>query len=212
MYIIIAGMNNITINLAKKLIADGNEITFVDSNENKSEEIEKKIGFVNVLGSPYNKSTLIESGIERANFFIASDMKDEINFLSVMLAKYLNNEIISISLVNKISNKRIFIGDEFDFAIEYDEMISDTLNSFIANKFDQLIYTNTDNHTEIRIISIGKDSSLIGKTINDVDLNNESEVIAILSSSGTISHNLSNTLNPLDKILIQSTINYKNDE
>lgn len=212
MYIIIAGMNNITINLAKKLIADGNEITFVDSNENKSEEIEKKIGFVNVLGSPYNKSTLIESGIERANFFIASDMKDEINFLSVMLAKYLNNEIISISLVNKISNKRIFIGDEFDFAIEYDEMISDTLNSFIANKFDQLIYTNTDNHTEIRIISVGKDSSLIGKTINDVDLNNESEVIAILSSSGTISHNLSNTLNPLDKILIQSTINYKNDE
>ena len=212
MYIIIAGMNNITINLAKKLIADGNEITFVDSNENKSEEIEKKIGFVNVLGSPYNKSTLIESGIERANFFIASDMKDEINFLSVMLAKYLNNEIISISLVNKISNKRIFIGDEFDFAIEYDEMISDTLNSFIANKFDQLIYTNTDNHTEIRIISIGKDSSLIGKTINDVDLNNESEVIAILSSSGTISRNLSNTLNPLDKILIQSTINYKNDE
>jgi len=212
MYIIIAGMNNITINLAKKLKADGNEITFVDSNENKSEEIEKKIGFVNVLGSPYNKSTLIESGIERANFFIASDMKDEINFLSVMLAKYLNNEIISISLVNKISNKRIFIGDEFDFAIEYDEMISDTLNSFIANKFDQLIYTNTDNHTEIRIISIGKDSSLIGKTINDVDLNNESEVIAILSSSGTISHNLSNTLNPLDKILIQSTINYKNDE
>jgi len=212
MYIIISGMNNITINIAKKLIADGHEITFVDSNQNKSEQIEKEIGFVNVLGSSYNKSTLIESGIERADFFIASNMKDEINYLSVVLAKHLNNKIISISLINKISNKINFLGDEFDFALEYDEMISDTLNSFIANKFDQLIYTNTDNHTEIRILSVGKDSSLIGKTPNDIDLDNETEVIAIISSSGSIAHNLNNTLNPLDKILIQRTINYKNNE
>ena len=139
-------------------------------------------------------------------------MEDEINFLSIKLAKHLNNEIISICLVNKISNKKNFSGEDFDFALEYDEIISDTLNSFIANKFDQLIYTNTDNHTEIRVISVGNDSNLIGKTLNDIDLSKESEVIAIISSSGSISHNLSNTLNPLDKIIIQSTIIYKNNE
>tara|TARA_B100001250_G_scaffold132917_1_gene113558 strand:- start:29304 stop:29942 length:639 start_codon:yes stop_codon:yes gene_type:complete len=212
MYIIISGMNNITINLAKKFISDGNEITFIGLDKDKAEEIEKDIGFVTVLGSSYNKSTLIEAGIERANFFVASNMEDEINFLSIKLAKHLNNEIISICLVNKISNKKNFSGEDFDFALEYDEMISDTLNSFIANKFDQLIYTNTDNHTEIRVISVGNDSDLIGKTLNDIDLSKESEVIAIISSSGSISHNLSNTLNPLDKIIIQSTIIYKNNE
>jgi len=212
MYIIISGINNITINLAKKLITEGNEITFVDLNQNKSQEIEKSIGFVSVLGNAFKKSTLVEAGIERADFFVASKLKDEINFLSVQLAKHLNNEIISISLVNKTPNKQFFLGDEFDFAIEYDEMISDTLNSFIANKFDQLIYTNTDNHTEIRIISIGKDSNLIGKTINNIDLLNESDVISIISSSGAISHNFNNTLNPLDKILIQSNIIYKSNE
>jgi Trk K+ transport system NAD-binding subunit len=91
-------------------------------------------------------------------------------------------------------------------------MISETLNAFISNKSNQLIYTNTDNHTEIRVLSVGNNSSLIGKTINDLDLDNETQVIAIISSSGLISHNFSNTLNPLDKILIQSTINYKNND
>lgn len=212
MYIIISGMNNITINLAKKLISDAHEITFIGNDKNKSEIIEKEIGFVYILGTPDNKSTMIEAGIERADFFVASNLEDDMNFLSVKLAKHLNNDAVSISLVNKISNKKYFSGDEFDFVINYDDMISETLNAFISNKSNQLIYTNTDNHTEIRVLSVGTNSSLIGKTINDLDLNNESQVIAIISSSGSISHNFSNTLNPLDKILIQSTINYKNND
>ena len=110
-------------------------------------------------------------------------------------------------MVNKIENKDIFNGDEFDFAIEYDEVISDNLNSFIANKFDQLIYTNTDNHTEIRVISVGKESDYVGKTVGELALSDESKFIAIVSSSGAITHNINNVLSPLDRILIQNTIN-----
>ena len=119
---------------------------------------------------------------------------------------------ISEKTVNKIENKDIFNGDEFDFAIEYDEVISDNLNSFIANKFDQLIYTNTDNHTEIRVISVGKESDYVGKTVGELALSDESKFIAIVSSSGAITHNINNVLSPLDRILIQNTINYKDNE
>ena len=59
MYIIISGMNNITLNLSKKLIADGNEVTFIGPDEKKSLEIEKEIGYVSLLGNSYNKNTLI---------------------------------------------------------------------------------------------------------------------------------------------------------
>ena len=162
-------MNNITINLAKKLIAEGNEITFIDDDKSKSEKIENEIGFVSLLGTSTSKSTLIEAGLERADYFVASNIEDDINFLSIKIAKSLNNDITTVALINKTSNKKYFAGDDFDFALEYDEMISETLNSFISNNFDQLIFTNTDNHTEIRVISVGNDSSLVGKTINDID-------------------------------------------
>tara|TARA_B100000214_G_scaffold300617_1_gene230900 strand:- start:6859 stop:7506 length:648 start_codon:yes stop_codon:yes gene_type:complete len=212
MYLIISGMNNITINLSKKLIADGNEITFVGTDEKKSLDIEKEIGYVSILGNSYNKNTLIEAGIERADYFIASTLYDDINFLSSEIAKSLNENIYTICLVNKIENKDIFNGNNFDFVIKYDEVISDNLNSYIANKFDQLIYTNTDNHTEVRIISVGKESEYVGKTVSEINLPNESEFIAVISSSGVISHNINNSLSPLDRILIQNTINYKDND
>ena len=65
-------------------------------------------------------------------------MEDDINFLSIKIAKSLNNDITTVALINKTSNKKYFAGDDFDFALEYDEMISETLNSFISNNFDQL--------------------------------------------------------------------------
>ena len=212
MYLIISGMNNITINLSKRLVADGNEITFVGTDEKKSLDIEKEIGYVSILGNSYNKNTLIEAGIERADYFIASTLYDDINFLSSEIAKSLNEKIYTICLVNKIENKDIFNGNNFDFVIKYDEVISDNLNSYIANKFDQLIYTNTDNHTEVRIISVGKESEYVGKTVSEINLPNESEFIAVISSSGVISHNINNSLSPLDRILIQNTINYKDND
>ena len=212
MYIIISGMNNITLNLSKKLIADGNEVTFIGPDEKKSLEIEKEIGYVSLLGNSYNKNTLIEAGVERADYFVASTLSDDVNFISTQIVKNINENIYTICLVNKIENKDIFTGDEFDFAIEYDEVISDNLNSFIANKFDQLIYTNTDNHTEIKVISVGKESDYIGKTVGELGLSDESKFIAVVSSSGAITHNINNVLSPLDRILIQNTINYKENE
>ena len=145
-------------------------------------------------------------------FFVASTLSDDVNFISTQIVKNINENIYTICLVNKIENKDIFTGDEFDFAIEYDEVISDNLNSFIANKFDQLIYTNTDNHTEIKVISVGKESDYIGKTFGELGLSEESKFIAVVSSSGAITHNINNVLSPLDRILIQNTINYKDNE
>ena len=106
MYVIISGMNNITINLAKKLIAEGNEITFIDDDKSNSEKIENEIGFVSLLGTSTSKSTLIEAGLERADYFVASNMEDDINFLSIKIAKSLNNDITTVALINKTSNKK----------------------------------------------------------------------------------------------------------
>ena len=69
------------------------------------------------------------------------------------------------------------------------------------------IFTDNDNYTEIRIMSAGTDSRIIGKSVSEIELPNNSKVIAIISSSGNISHNFSNTINSLDKIIFQVPIN-----
>jgi Trk K+ transport system NAD-binding subunit len=207
LYIIISGMNNLTFALAKKFISQGDEVTFIDSDEAKSKNIDKTLGFISILGNSYNNHTQVEAGIERAQFFIAANIDDEINFIGAQVAKSLNQDIKTIILLNNISNKEIFMDDEFDQIIEYDEIISSKINSYITSQSDMNIYTDNDNYTEIRILSAGTDSQIIGKSINELNLSKNTKTIAIISSSGNISHNFSDTINPLDKILLQVSMN-----
>ena len=207
MYIIISGMNNLTFNLAKKFISQGNEVAFIDSDEVNAKKIEKTLGFISILGNSYNNKTQLEAGIERAQYFISASLNDGINLVGAQIAKSINNDIKTIILLNNNSNKEIFMGDEFDHIIEYDEIISSKINAYITNESDLNIYTDNDNYTEIRVITAGTNSEIIGKTLKELNLPNNSKIIAILSSSGNISHNFSNTINPLDKILLQVSIN-----
>ena len=207
MYIIISGMNNLTYNLAKNFISQGNEVAFIDSDEVNAKKIEKTLGFISILGNSYNNKTQVEAGIERAQYFISASLNDGINLVGAQIAKSINNDINTIILLNKSINKEIFMGEEFDHIIEYDEIISSKINAYITNESDLNIYTDNDNYTEIRVIAAGTNSEIIGKTLKELNLPNNSKIIAILSSSGNISHNFSNTINPLDKILLQVSIN-----
>ena len=207
MYIIISGMNNLTFSLAKKFISQGDEVTFIDSDESKAKKIEKLLGFITVLGNSYNKQTQLEAGIERAQYYISANLDDEINLTGTQVAKSINKDIRTIILLNDINNKEIFMDEEFDQIIEYDEIVSSKINSYITNQSDMNIYTDSDNYTEIRILSAGTDSQIIGKSINELNLPKNTKIIAIISSSGNISHNFSDTINPLDKILLQVSMN-----
>lgn len=200
-------MNNLTFSLAKKFISQGDEVTFIDSDESKAKKIEKLLGFITVLGNSYNKQTQLEAGIERAQYYISANLDDEINLTGTQVAKSINKDIRTIILLNDINNKEIFMDEEFDQIIEYDEIVSSKINSYITNQSDMNIYTDSDNYTEIRILSAGTDSQIIGKSINELNLPKKTKIIAIISSSGNISHNFSDTINPLDKILLQVSMN-----
>ncbi|NCG35118.1 MAG: hypothetical protein GWO78_03875 [Dehalococcoidales bacterium] len=207
MYIIISGMNNLTFSLARKFISQGDEVSFIGADEAEAKKVEKTLGFITILGNSSNNQTQLEAGIERAQYFISADLDDGINLIGAQVAKSLNQDIKTIILLNNIRNKEIFMDDEFDQIIEYDEIISSKINSFISSESDMNIYTDSDNYTEIRILSAGTNSQIIGKSLNELNLSKSTKIIAIISSSGNISHNFSDTINPLDKILLQVSMN-----
>ena len=200
-------MNNLTFSLARKFISQGDEVSFIGADEAEAKKVEKTLGFITILGNSSNNQTQLEAGIERAQYFISADLDDGINLIGAQVAKSLNQDIKTIILLNNIRNKEIFMDDEFDQIIEYDEIISSKINSFISSESDMNIYTDNDNYTEIRILSAGTNSQIIGKSLNELNLSKSTKIIAIISSSGNISHNFSDTINPLDKILLQVSMN-----
>ena len=207
MYIIISGINRVSYQLWENFIARGNEVTFIDSNQHNVSFIEENLGFLTILGNSYNKQTLLESGIDRANYFIAAQSEDENNLVSCQLSKFINPDIKTISIINSKKNREIFLNEDFDFIVDNDEILSNSINAFISDYSNLSIFIDNDNFTEIRIITAGLDSEIIGKSVSEIKLPNNSKVIAIISSSGNISHNFSNTINSLDKIIYQVPIN-----
>ena len=149
----------------------------------------------------------MEAGINRADYFIAAHQNDENNLVSCQIAKFINSDIKVITLLNSKKNREIFLNDDFDYMVDYDEILGNSINSYISDYSNMNIFTDNDNYTEIRIMSAGTDSRIIGKSVSEIELPNNSKVIAIISSSGNISHNFSNTINSLDKIIFQVPIN-----
>ncbi len=203
MYIIISGINEMSKNLAINLLEHGDEFIFIDNNEKKIKKNEGIFGFVNQHGNSYSKETLIDAGIERANFFIAANGDDKINFVSSQIAKNINSKIFNIILINDQSNIDIFKGNDFDFIIKSNQITADTISSIIENNTILHLFTNTDSHTEIIMIIISENSNYIGKTLNEIFLPNDSKIIAMINSSGNINYDYSTDLRVLDKILIQ---------
>ena len=70
MYIIISGINEMSKNIAINLLEHCDEFIFIDNSEKKIKKNEGIFGFVNQHGSSYSKETLIDAGVQRANFFI----------------------------------------------------------------------------------------------------------------------------------------------
>lgn len=193
--------------LGEGFITQGNEVTFIDPKQFNADRIEKSLGFLSILGNSYNKKTLLEAGINRADYFIAAHQNDENNLVSCQIAKFINSDIKVITLLNSKKNREIFLNDDFDYMVDYDEILGNSINSYISDYSNMNIFTDNDNYTEIRIMSAGTDSRIIGKSVSEIELPNNSKVIAIISSSGNISHNFSNTINSLDKIIFQVPIN-----
>jgi len=212
LYIIISGINEISKNLAINLLEHSDEFIFVDNNEKKIKKIEGIFGFVNQHGNSYSKETLIDAGVERANFFIAANRDDKINFVSSQIAKNINSKIFNIVLINDQSNIDIFKGDDFDFIIKSNQITADTISSVIENNTVLHLFTNTDSHTEILMIIISENSNYIGKNPNEISLPNNSKIIAIINSSGNINYDYSTDLRVLDKILIQIPLKHEKTE
>lgn len=85
--IIIVGCGKVGLTLINRLLAEDNDITFIDKNPKMVEKISTECDALGVVGNGASYKTLIEAGIENADLFIAVTESDELNLLCCTVAK-----------------------------------------------------------------------------------------------------------------------------
>ena len=94
MKIIIAGAGEVGSHLAKMLSNESNDLTVIDSDQERLDALSENTDVVTVTGNPSSIRVLKEAGVEDADLFIAvnpSTSKD-VNIVSAILAKKLGSK------------------------------------------------------------------------------------------------------------------------
>ena len=97
MKIVIAGAGEVGSHLAKMLNNESNEITVIDSRDERLEALSANTDVITVEGNPSDIHVLKQAGVEHADLFIAVNPSEsqDVNIVSAMLAKKLGSKKVT---------------------------------------------------------------------------------------------------------------------
>ncbi|MBQ3251916.1 MAG: Trk system potassium transporter TrkA [Oscillospiraceae bacterium] len=101
MDIIIAGTGKTGLTLARQLIAEGHDITLIDTNARVLESALERCDAMAVCGNCASKKILLEAGVKKADLLIAAADADEVNLLCCMTAHGVNKSIHTIARIRR---------------------------------------------------------------------------------------------------------------
>lgn len=99
MKIIIAGNGKVGAALTRKLSAEGDDLTLIDSKLEVLESSEERYDIMAVQGNCASMDVLLQAGVQEADLLIAMTGEDEINLLCCLTAHGLNKKIHTIARV-----------------------------------------------------------------------------------------------------------------
>ncbi|HPX06406.1 MAG TPA: NAD-binding protein, partial [Tenuifilaceae bacterium] len=121
MNIIVAGAGEVGTHLAKMLSNEYHEITVIDPDAEKLDEIASSSDLITVVGSATSIAALKEANIKKADLFIAVAHSEETNIISATLAKRLGAKKVIARIDNNEyllpNNKEIFLNLGIDSLI-----------------------------------------------------------------------------------------------
>lgn len=99
MNVIIAGEGKVGMTLTKKLLAEGHDLTVIDTKQDILSTIVERFDVMALEGNCASMEVLAQADIKNADLFIAVTGLDEINLLSCMTAHKMNPELHTIARI-----------------------------------------------------------------------------------------------------------------
>ena len=102
--IIIVGCGKVGSTLVEQLVMEGHDVTVIDTNISKIEELTNLYDIMGVEGNGASYSVQMEAGIENTDLLIAVTGSDELNLLCCTIAKQVG-DCAAIARVRNLKRK-----------------------------------------------------------------------------------------------------------
>ena len=196
MYILIIGCSTIGYHLAKSLLAAGHEITVIEKDPVRSKLMWDEFGSIVVQGDGTDPQILQSAGTTRADSFIAVTGSDQTNLIACQIAKNKFAAENTISLVKDTKNEQLFHMLGVDSVINTTHNIIASIEETIPGK--PLLHLAQSKIPGLELISIAipEDSSVIGKTLENIELPPHSFIAIVMKDNRAEP--------PIDKLIIEA--------
>ncbi len=180
MYVVIAGAGKVGWNLARELMAKGNEVTVVESDRSRYLTVEQELEHAIQYGDATELWVLERAGINRADLTVAVTGDDEDNLLICQLAKekYLCARIIA--RINNPRNRQFFELLGIQPAVSATDLILRLIEHEVPSYGLVHLLDLRDEQLEIIEIEVSPGAAADGLKVSEVDLPDGVLIISVL--------------------------------
>ncbi len=182
MYIIIIGCGRVGSELAKLLSQEGHNVVVIDRNNSSFDRLGGTFNGLTLVGNGFDLNLLKQAGIEKADAVCAVTNGDNTNLISAQVAKKIFNVPKVISRIYDPQRAHIYSALGLDIisgTILFASMLRDKI---IESRFSSYLIETKD----LGVIEIEAKDSLVGKTIQEINMPGEFLVVAIRRLQGVI--------------------------
>ncbi len=200
MYIVIMGGGRVGLNLASLLVADGNDVVLIESDEDLCKSAASELDALVICGNGTDAKTLEEANISNADVFVAATGNDEANLLACVLVREYNVPKI-IARVSNPDHEEAFTKVGVDVVVSPELTAAGYLEKLITRpKIADLIVIGKGD-AEILDIKV-RNEEIIGKRIEDISPTKDYIIVAVYENGEIIIPRADMILKESSRVLI----------
>ncbi len=202
MYVVIAGAGKVGWNLARELMAKGNEVTVIESDRSRYLTVEQELEHAIQYGDATELWVLERAGINRADLTVAVTGDDEDNLLICQLAKekYLCARIIA--RINNPRNRQFFELLGIQPAVSATDLILRLIEHEVPSYGLVHLLDLRDEQLEIIEIEGSPGAPADGQKVMEVDLPDGVLIISVLRDGKGFVPKADTVINGGDEVLL----------
>jgi len=209
MEVVIMGGGRVGLGLASFLIADGHDVTLIETDERLCNDIASELDAEVIYGNGTDIGILEEANVEGADVFVATTGKDESNLLACVLAKDFNPPKI-IARVSDPNHLEAFKRAGIDSVINPELTAASYLEKLIIRPKIADLAVIGKGDAELLDFTL-ENEDLFGKKIGEISPNDNFIIVGLYENGDIIIPRPDMVLNPRVKISILVKTKYAKD-
>jgi trk system potassium uptake protein len=202
MYVLIVGAGKVGWNLARELIQKGNEVTVIESDQQRYAVVEEELEHSVHYGDGSELWVLERAGIERADLVIAVTGDDEDNILISQVAKEKYEVERIVARVNNPRNLQHFQLLGIHPAVSATDLILRLIEHEVPQYGLVHLLDLPDERLEIIELIVGDSAPAAGKRVEEVPLPDGGLIISILRGGEGFVPKSDSVIEPGDEVLV----------